>query len=403
MSKYSYSRCALTQNEIVLPYGRWVSKLSTAWMGSGIGLSDPQWSADKLFWLEKRTDRSALVSYDLIEGYRDLTFAQKIRGGLFYGGGDFHVRNNRIVFIDKDGQLFLTHVSGGTPELISTPSGTSASPVISPDGNFVIFVNSSDDIDRLMIIDHRASIPSTHILVEGADFYMQPVWHPDGKMIAWVEWSHPQMPWQGARLVAARFDENQRCVTDKVQISGDEKIPVFQPEFSADGKWIAWLENQSEWDSLMVASVDSWQKREILGDKSMLIPAWLQGMRVISWSPDSKFIYVIGNENGFSALWKVDIQSEEFTPIDTGPYTYLAQISVNPQDGRIALQASSPKHTPRLIVLDGDRVTIIRTGMPEMITPAELPQSQPVSWMSNSGRIHGIFKSPTNPDYSGEG
>ena len=33
-------------------------------------------------------------------------------------------------------------------------------------------------------------------LAKGADFYMQPTWHPDGQQIAWIEWNHPQMPWE---------------------------------------------------------------------------------------------------------------------------------------------------------------------------------------------------------------
>ena len=34
---------------------------------------------------------------------------------------------------------------------------------------------------------------------------MQPVWNVDGSALAWVEWDHPNMPWDGARLVLARF------------------------------------------------------------------------------------------------------------------------------------------------------------------------------------------------------
>jgi hypothetical protein len=40
-------------------------------------------------------------------------------------------------------------------------------------------------------------------LSTGADFYMQPAWHPSGKLIAWIEWDHPEMPWDGTRLMLA--------------------------------------------------------------------------------------------------------------------------------------------------------------------------------------------------------
>ena len=38
-------------------------------------------------------------------------------------------------------------------------------------------------------------------LARGADFYMQPAWHPSGTQIAWIEWDHPNMPWDGTRLM----------------------------------------------------------------------------------------------------------------------------------------------------------------------------------------------------------
>ena len=393
----------MSQQRTKRPFGTWTSHLTPDWMGSGTGLVDPQWSGGQLLWLEKRSDRTALVSHDAQQGYRDLTYEHKIRGGLFYGGGDFSCREGWIAFVDKDGGLFVHSVSGGVPRLVVSAGGASAAPSLSPDGRFALYIHVEDDNDRLMVVSLQEADVHCRIAAQGADFYMQPVWHPLGGSIAWVEWSHPQMPWQGSRLMKARFDPASGQVDQVACLAGDEHTPIFQPEFSPDGKWLAWLENVDEWDSLMLSSVSGGQKRPILTGKSMLIPAWLQGMRVIGWAPDSRGIYVIGNEAGFSVLWKVDIFSGEVQQLCTAPYTYLAQISINPSDGRIALLASSPKHTPRLLVLEGNRQSIIRTGMPETITADELPEARPVSWNTKAGEIFGIFYSPTHPQYDGEG
>jgi dipeptidyl aminopeptidase/acylaminoacyl peptidase len=78
-------------------------------------------------------------------------------------------------------------------------------------------------------------------------------------------------------------------------------------------------------------------------------------------------------------------------------------MTVNLTDGRLALQASSPKYTPRLIVIEGNQLSVIRTGMPEIITPEELPNAEPVSWKTKAGRIHGILYTPNHSEFVDEG
>ena len=41
------------------------------------------------------------------------------------------------------------------------------------------------------------------MLVSGADFYSNPRLSPDGSKLAWVSWSHPNMPWDDTALFAA--------------------------------------------------------------------------------------------------------------------------------------------------------------------------------------------------------
>ena len=45
-------------------------------------------------------------------------------------------------------------------------------------------------------------------LVSGNDFYAFPRVDPSGKRMAWIEWSHPNMPWDKAELWVGYFSDN---------------------------------------------------------------------------------------------------------------------------------------------------------------------------------------------------
>ena len=52
------------------------------------------------------------------------------------------------------------------------------------------------------IVRLRAHEPSTpEVVVAGPDFVSDPRWRPDGGAFCWLEWDHPDMPWDATRLV----------------------------------------------------------------------------------------------------------------------------------------------------------------------------------------------------------
>jgi hypothetical protein len=44
-------------------------------------------------------------------------------------------------------------------------------------------------------------------LANGHDFYSSPALNPDGTMLAFVAWDHPNMPWDDTRLYLAAVGE----------------------------------------------------------------------------------------------------------------------------------------------------------------------------------------------------
>ena len=48
--------------------------------------------------------------------------------------------------------------------------------------------------------------PAIRVLVRGAQFFAFPPPSPDGTKLAWINWDHPRMPWDGTELRVAAVD-----------------------------------------------------------------------------------------------------------------------------------------------------------------------------------------------------
>ena len=73
------------------------------------------------------------------------------------------------------------------------------------------------------------------VVASGADFYASPVVSRDGAWVAWVEWDHPRMPWDGTTLRVAALDPRGRVVGESRVVAGGEGESVGQPRWAPRG------------------------------------------------------------------------------------------------------------------------------------------------------------------------
>ncbi len=169
-----------------------------------------------------------------------------------------------------------------------------------------------------------------------------------------------------------------------------------------DGQWLSYIQNRGDWDELILFQPATGKQQALLKDRALMVPAWLQGMRTYGWLPDSNGLIVSVLEKGFSRLFRVSLDSNtKEIPLD--PYTYLAQPTVSPVDGRIAALVSSPNTPARLAVITGTDIQVIKSSMPESVDAGELPTAQPVEWDTPTGKVFGIYYPPSNPGYTSPG
>ena len=155
-----------------------------------------------------------------------------------YGGGAWWVRGGVLWFADWATQRLHRLGDDGvaaalTPEP-SVPRGVRyADGDVSPDGSVVLCVQeqhaAAGEVHNT-IVRLDAAAPSTpEVVVEGPDFVSSPRWRPDGAAYCWLEWDHPDMPWDATRLVV---DAGGRRT---VVAGGDVRESVVQPAWAPDG------------------------------------------------------------------------------------------------------------------------------------------------------------------------
>ena len=397
----------------------WTSPLGAVDLATELRLSDVQWDSDgkSLVWREERSDRGVLVCESPTgSAFRDLTTDLSVRARVGYGGGDFTVSGGFAYFV-AEGRLYKRSLARGKTCPITPPGRQIAAPVVSPDGRYLVYVHSAEGVDVLATVDTAgANWPAK--LSEGHDFYMQPCWHRDNTRMAWVAWDHPHMPWHGGALylVDLTLEGALPAVKTERMVAGDAKggaLAVFQPAFSPDGCHLSYVSNANGWFNLYLYNLDS-KKVELLVEEEAEhgLPAWVQGLRTHGWTANSKALYFLRLKDGFNSLVRFDLKTKKQEIIQSELQTYdsFQQIAVSPWEERVALIASSPVISPRVITASRTgRVKGHRRNSLEARDYFSRPKALRWGVKPSRGEIdgptdcHGLYYPPSNPEFRSNG
>ena len=389
-----------------IPFGLWPSPITARSVSQHIRLNDVRWagSGQTLVVCEGRGDLGALSACPPGEARRELSVEYNVRGGVGYGGGEMCISGDTLIFAEKNGRLYRTSLGYGQPRPITPPFGKAAAPALSADGCWVVYVYSDGQTDLLALVDAQGQDWPIQ-LARGADFYMQPAWHPDGKRLAWVEWDHPNMPWDGTRLKLGRIAGSPPRLVEVLNIGGDSDTPVCQPQFSPDGKWLSYISASGEWEDLLLYDLASGKRRVLFhGDGMMLAEAaWVQGERSCGWSPTSLKLFCASSCRGQSALWEIPLQGSP-RQLDITPYSAISQLSVSPAADQLAFVASSTGIPARVVRWDGGKMPVVARSESESLPPEFYSAPRELEWQAADGSlVYGWFYPPANPDADCEG
>lgn len=395
----------------VRAFGLWESPFTPAMVAQGKRLSEVAFDSDgrTAVWLEGRGDRGVLVASTEAESApRDLTADLSVRATVGYGGGDFTVAGGIVVFA-SGGRLYRQALAGGAARPITPALGAVASPRVSPDGRWVVFVVSSERADSIAVVDAQGEQWPVK-LAQGRDFYMQPCWSPAGDAIAWIQWDHPQMPWDGTELWLATFTatgggprlQGARCIV------GGRETAIAQPEFAPDGHTLAYLSDESGWSHIYLHELAGGAARQLTqGAADYGSPAWTQGQQDYAFVRGGAAIACVHSEGGFQRVQTVDTASGATADLSAlVGYTSVDFVTASPDGGGLGVVASSGTQPGRVLKADLTTKTVqtLARSAGETVPAGELSRPEAVSWTSfDEEPAHGLFYPPASARFTGPG
>src|SRR5262245_46542127 len=268
-------------------YGSWRSPITSDLIVTGaIGLGQIAIDSDDIYWVETRPqEKGRYVVVKLAPGARpvDVTpipFNARTRVHE-YGGGGFTASDGAIYFSNFADQRLYRSGAAGDPQVI-TPEVEMryADGVIDCERNRMICVREDHSVAGREAVNAIVGIPlsgagSQITLAAGADFYSSPRFSPEGSRLAWLQWNHPNMPWDGTELWAADVSEDGSLI-NPVRVAGGVDESIFQPEWSPAGD-LYFVSDRTGWWNLY-----RWCEGRIEAicpmDAEFGLPQWVFGM-----------------------------------------------------------------------------------------------------------------------------
>ncbi len=386
---------------IPAPFGSWVSPLTAASIfESSDSISYLSASHGSLHFIESRAEnngRNMLVELDENQRAVPLTDPElSVRSRVHeYGGRPYLVVGEDIYYSGFEDQQIYKLSPGGEP-LAITPEGLRYMECIVDERRQRVICIREDHrgageaVNTLVAISLEGRSATENegvILFQGSDFVSSPALSPDGDSVAFITWSHPNMPWDDTELRVIRFDSSG-AVSDLSEVGKTTGTAFGQPAFSKDGT----LYFTAEWSN--------WQVLYRLGDnlKPELISDQQVEMNSFAFEGNSSVVVTYAS-NGLSHLARIDLASGRMEEIGP-PFSTAGELAGT--NGRLYFVASTPDTKRAIYELNGDNYDVIYQPNGPKIESDYLSLPQPVVYPTGEDeQAYGFFYAPRNADYHG--
>ncbi|KAK3595972.1 hypothetical protein CHS0354_032487 [Potamilus streckersoni] len=415
------SRYFTNMSAAVSSYGTWKSPISSQLVSeSSVNFQEVRTdlnsaNADTVYWTELRYD----------EGGRYVVCSQKSGEPKFqsltpagfnartrvheYGGGATMVYDGAVYFSNfADQRMYVQSSTMEAPEPV-TEEGTFhrfADAEFHPKTGRIYCVREDhslvekgqDKEPQNTIVSVNPVNGSMTVLASGADFYSSPRVSPNGKKIAWIQWCHPNMPWDSTELWVGDLNDDGSLIlsgTEK-QFAGGNDISVMQPSWTAKNE-LVYISDQTDWWNLYHVTSTGEHVNLLPREQEIGGPQWIFGDPGYQIDPrnNGEIVTIFGEEIGI-----LNMTNGSYRKVETGFKTH-SHVSVV-GDGTIYCVAGSPTQFPCIIRVNSTsgKVDIIRESKSLELDKGYFSIPETISWNTTDDELaHGYFYPPQNKDY----
>ena len=391
------------------PYGTWRSPITADLItGRRVGLTSPRIDGDAIYWIENRPEEAGRSV--IVRRAADGTIGDAIPAGFNartrvheYGGGAYAVRDGVLIFSNfADTRLY--RVDGDQAPRPITPEGALRYADLlfdsARDRLIAVREDHSGDgeaVNSIVALDFDGDEGGGAVLTSGADFYANPRLSPDGTRLSWLQWDHPNMPWDGCELWVAEIGKDGGLGAAE-RIAGGREESIFQPEWGPDGA-LYFVSDRTGWWNLYRNRLAGAGDEPLLPmDAEFGAPQWVFGMATYGF-PDDRTLLATYTRDGIWHLLAIDLASGEVTPIES-PYTDMAEPYA--AGGGAVFEVGSPTlplAIARYDVASGAFETIKRSLDVE-VDPGYLSIPESIEFPTEGGlTAHAFLYLPKNKDF----
>ena len=236
----------------------------------------------------------------------------------------------------------------------------------------------------------------------GPDFVAGARPSPDGRTLAWLEWDHPDMPWDSVRLRVAEVGDDGSLGGPRT-VAGGPGISITQASWSPDGLLVFASDETGWWnlyafdgpDGLAGAARNLAPMQAELGD-----PAWVFGRSSYGFLPGGGII-AVARADGRDAFLRIDPDGT-VTPLDT-PFTEVEGLRVS---GAAAVAIVAGPHegsvVARMDASTAETSGVLARSLSVPLDPSVLPGPESIIFPTAGGATaRALYFAPSNAAFRG--
>ena len=393
------------------PYGSWPSSISAELITRAApSLNFLQSYGDDLYWVEGRpweAGRNVIMRRDSNGSITDLLPAPFSHYSRVheYGGMAYALNDDHLYFVNATDQNIYKYCLDDTsaPQVITNNSSRRFADLIVDRQNQRLIAVCEEHNDDQEPENYLASIalnnqtPAIEKLVSGADFYAYPRISPDQSQLCWIEWQHPNMPWDATQLWQATIS-NGNLIEKKRVAGGDNNQAIFQPHWSPNNT-LYYVSDITNWWNIY--RFENGIGAPVLRmDAEFATPLWQLGMTTFDFI-NANTIACIWTVSGIWHSGFIDVATGVLTTVQT-PYSSMQAVACHQGSVYFVAGASVLASQIAGVNLQGD-VSPIYAPATVDLDKADLAQPESISFTSGDNQqVHAFYYPPTSARYCGD-